>query len=576
MDFCIIHVPMYIETVPNRGSKPAILLREGKRQGKRVTKRTLANLTHWPEEKIEALRCVLRGDSLNQQGFTIERSLPHGHVQIVLGMIRKLEVDSLLASKPCRERNLVVAMIAQRLLNPCSKLATTRLWHTTTLASELGVADADENELYAAMSWLVSRQKRIENKLAKRHLSAGARVLFDISSSSYHGRSCPLAAYGYNRDGDKLPSIVYGLLTNSDGTPIAVDVYPGNTTDSKAVPDQVEKLRKRFKLERVVLVGDRGMLTQVQIRALSSYNNLGWISALRSSSIRKLIKQEAVQPDLLVQENIAEITSNDYPGERLIVCYNSLLAEDRRRTREELIQATEQALQKIAAEVKRRTKTPLSADEIGVKAGKVLNRYKMSKHFIFEISNNNFTFKRDTEKIKQEQQLDGIYIVRTNEKARSLSTDNAVRAYKSLAQVEQAFRCLKSVDIRIRPIHHRTEDHVRAHIFICVLAYYIEWYMRRALAPVLYEDEALAENRWTRHPVDKAKSSDAAVVKKQTKTTADGWHIHSFNTLLAEMSTLCQNTCRPSHVKTDIRFNQFTEPTPYQMHIFNLLGLKKP
>ena len=567
---------MYIETVPNRGSKPTILLREGKRQGKRVTKRTLANLTHWPKEKIEALRCVLRGDAINQQGFTIERSLPHGHVHIVLGMIRKLEVDSLPASKPCRERNLVVAMIAQRLLNPCSKLATTRLWHTTTLASELDVADADENELYAAMSWLGSRQKRIENKLAKRHLSAGARVLFDISSSSYYGRSCPLAAYGYNRDGDKLPGIVYGLLTNSEGTPIAVDVYPGNTSDSKAVPDQVEKLRKRFKLERVVLVGDRGMLTQVQIKALRSYKNLGWISALRSSSIRKLIKQEAVQPDLLAQENIAEIKSNDYPGERLIVCYNSLLAKDRRRTREELLQATEQALQKISAEVKRRTKTPLSADEIGIKAGKVLNRYKMGKHFILEISDNNFSFRRNAEKIKQEQQLDGIYIVRTNEKTGSLSADNAVRAYKSLAQVEQAFRCLKSVDIRIRPIHHRTEDHVRAHIFICVLAYYIEWYMRRALASVLYEDEELTENRWTRHPVDKAKSSDAAILKKQARTTADGWQIHSFNTLLAEMGTLCQNTCRAGQVKNDIRFNQFTEPTTYQMHIFDLLGLKKP
>lgn len=573
-DILLYTVPMYIETVPNRGSKPTILLREGKRHGKRIVKRTLANLTQWPQEQVENLRHVLRGDAVGQNSIAIERSIPHGHVQVVLGMIHKLGVDTLLASKPCRERELVVAMIAQRLLAPCSKLATTRAWHATTLASELGVADANENELYAAMDWLLTRQKRIEKKLAKRHLTEGARVLFDVSSSSYHGHKCPLAAYGHNRDGEKLPSIVYGLLADSEGRPVAVDVYPGNTADPKTVPDQVEKLRERFGLERVVLVGDRGMLTQTQINTLRTYPKLGWISALRSSSIRKLVEQGAVQLSLFDKQNLAEIQSDEYPGERLAVCYNPLLAEDRRRTREELLQATEQALGRIAADVKRRTKTPLSADEIGVKVGKVINRRKMGKHFILAIDDSRLEFARDTEKIEREQQLDGIYIVRTSEAESELSTEDTVRTYKSLGQVEQAFRCLKTIDLRIRPIRHRTEDHVRAHVFLCVLAYYVEWHIRKALVSALYEDEELAHQRWTRHPVDKAQPSETALEKKRTKTTADGWQVHSFATVLAEMGTRCRNACRSGEGKNAIRFGQITEPTPYQQHIFKLLGLK--
>ena len=342
---------MYIDVVPNRKSKPAVLLREGWREGKKTVKRTIANLSHWPDEDVEAFRWLLKGKKLLPQDevFSIERSRPHGHVQAVLGVMRKLDVDALLASRACRERDLVMAMIAQRLLDPCSKLATTRQWHATTLAQELAVEDADANELYAAMDWLLERQNRIETKLAKRHLENGAVVLFDVSSSSYHGRTCPLAQRGYNRDGEKLRSIVYGLLADGMGRPVAIDVYPGNTGDPSTVPDQVEKLRMRFGLERVVLVGDRGMLTQAQIDALREHPGLGWISALRFSAIRNLAEDGAFQLPLFDTQNLAEITSEDYPGERLMVCFNPLLAEDRKRTREELLAATEARLAKIAA-----------------------------------------------------------------------------------------------------------------------------------------------------------------------------------------------------------------------------------
>jgi len=366
----VLHiVPMYIETVSNHGSRPTILLREGKRNGKRIEKRTLANLTHWPKAKVEALRQVLR-DGVAAPTVIIERSVPQGHVRAVLGFLRKLGVDSLLGSRPCRERDLVLAMLVQRLLHPCSKLATTRLWHATTLAVDLGVEDADVNDLYSALDWLLARQQRIERKLAKRHLEEGAAVLYDVSSSSYHGRECVLACFGYNRDGEKLPAIVYGLMADREGRPVAVEVYPGNTSDPQTVPDQVEKLRDRFGMARIVLVGDRGMLTQTQLDALRAYPDLGWISALRFTAIRDLAEAGAFQLPLFDSVNLCEITSEDFPGERLVVCYNPLLAEDRKRTREELLQVTETQLAKIAAEVRRRTKTPLSADAIGVKVGK--------------------------------------------------------------------------------------------------------------------------------------------------------------------------------------------------------------
>jgi len=565
---------MYIETVPNRGSKPAILLREGKREGKRIVKRTLANLTHWPEVQVEALRRVLRGGAVSLDKLVIERSLPHGHVQAALGVMGKLGMDKLLASRPCRERDLVMAMIAQRLVDPCSKLATTRQWHATTLAQELNVADADANALYGAMDWLVKRQPHIERKLAKRHLEEGAEVLFDVSSSSYHGRTCLLAVRGYNRDGEKLPSIVYGLLTDGAGRPVAVDVYPGNTGDPSTVPDQVEKLRGRFGLERVVLVGDRGMLTQTQIDALRAYPGLGWISALRFPAIRDLAEGGAFQLSLFDHQNLAEITSDAYPGERLVVCHNPLLAEDRKRTREELLLATEARLAKIAADVARRTKTPLNAHEIGVKVGKVINRYKVGKHFLLTIEDSLLRFERNEQSICREANLDGIYIIRTSEGADALSAEDTVRTYKSLGQVEQAFRCMKSDDLQVRPIRHRSEAHVRAHVFLCMLAYYAEWHMRKALSPVLFQDDELDETRWSRDAVAKAQPSESARAKKRSRQTTDGWPVHSLSTLLTDLATRCKNTCRAGDDKTAVRFDQLTEPTPFQQHVFRLLGLE--
>ena len=569
-------VPMYIDTVPNRKSKPTILLREGWREGKKTRQRTIANISHWPDEDVEALRLLLKGTRLlpKDEAFSIERSTPHGHVQAVLGVMRALGVDGLLASRPCRERDLVMAMIAQRILNPCSKLATTRMWHATTLATSLGVENADANDLYAAMDWLNKRQGRIEKKLAKRHLKEGAVVLFDVSSSTYHGRKCPLAQRGYNRDGEKLRSIVYGLLADGKGRPVAIDVYPGNTGDPSTVPDQVEKLRGRFELKRVVLVGDRGMLTQAQIVALREHPELGWISALRFSAIRDLAEDGTLQLPLVDTQNLAEISSEDYPGERLMVCFNPLLAEDRKRTRGELLAVTETRLEKIAAQAARRTNKPMTADEIGVKVGKIINRCKMGKHFELTIEDSLLRFNRNEESIAREARVDGIYIVRTSESADALSAGDTVRTYKSLGQVEQAFRCLKGVDLRVRPIRHSDEAHVRAHIFLCMLAYYVEWHMRKALSPVLFQDDELDTARWARDPVAKAESSERARAKKRTKKTDDGWPVHSLRTLLAELGTRCQNTCRAGVDKGAIRFEQLTEVTPFQQHVFELLKVK--
>lgn len=565
---------MFIDKVPNRGSRPTILLREAWREGKKTFKKTLANLTHWPPEKVEALDCFLRGKTVpaSADSLTIERTLPHGHVEAVLGTMRKLGIAALLSSRPSRERKLVMAMIAQRVLEPCSKLAATRLWHTTTLAGELGVDDAEPNELYDALDWLLARKEAIEQKLAKRHLDEGSQVLYDVSSSSYTGRTCPLAQYGYNRDGVHIPSIVYGVVTASDGCPVAADVYPGNTADPTTVPDQVEKIRQTFGLSRVTLVGDRGMLTQARIDALREYPGLGWISALRSSDIRKLVESECLQLSLFDRQNLAEITGDDYPGERLVACYNPLLAEDRKRTRKELLTATEQELTRIAAEVARRTKTPLSEAEIGIKVGRCLGKYKMAKHFRITIEDGHMTFARNTPSIEREALLDGLYVIRTSES--DLSAPDAVRAYKSLEQVEQAFRCLKGIDLRIRPIHHRTEDHVTAHVFLCFLAYYVEWHMRKALGSLLFADDELDHTRWTRDPVAPAHPSVSAQMKKQTRRTPDGLPVHSFHTLLRNLGTRSKNICRLGTGKTMIEFEKITELSPFQNKAFTLLGLK--
>jgi transposase len=567
---------MYIESIPNRNSPPAILLREAWREGKRIRKRTLANLSQWPLEKVDALRRLLRDEPMvvAQEAFVIEESRAHGHVEAILGTIKKLGLEEVIASRRSRERDLVVAMIAERLLHPCSKLATTRLWHTTTLAEEVGVADADEDDLYEALDWLLARQDRIEKKLAARHLSEGSFVFYDVTSSYYEGRCCPLARYGHDRDGKTgRPIIVYGLMTDGEGRPVAVEAYPGDTGDPRTVADQAEKLRGRFGLRRLVLVRDRGMLTQTQIERLKGYPGLGWISALRADGIRKLVKGGWIQMSLFDQKDLAEIRCPEYPLERLVVCFNPLLAQERGRKRRELLEATEKELKSIGREVARRTQTPLKKEEIGKKVGKVIYRYKMGKHFRVTIGEGSFSYERNEEKIRQEEVLDGIYVVRTSESTEDLSGEDAVRSYKNLSQVERAFRSLKGIDLLIRPIWHHTEDHVRAHLLLCMLAYYVEWHMRKALAPLLFDDEELAKDRKKRDPVKPAKPSISAKQKKGQKLTVEGFVVHSFDTLLEELGTRCRNRCRIRSESKGPAFYQLTERSPLQKRAFQLLGV---
>lgn len=567
---------MYIETVPNRNSPPAILLRQGWREGKKTLKRTLANLSHWPAQKIETLRRLLRDETLvsPQDLFTTRQTLPHGHVEAVLGSIRKLGLDSIISAKRCPERDLVLAMIVERLIHPCSKLATTRAWHTTTLAEELGVQEASEDDLYQAMDWLLQRKERIEKKLAERHLAEGDLVLYDVTSSSYEGRTCPLAQLGHNRDGEKgMPIIVYGVMTDAEGRPIAVEVYAGNTGDPTTVPDQIEKLRQKFGLSRVVLVGDRGMLTEPQIDKLKQHPELGWITALKSVAIRALVEQGALQLSLLDEKNLVEIASPDYPGERLMACYNPLLEEERGRKRRGLLEATEKDLAKIAKEVARRRKKPLKGTEIALKVGKVLGRYKVGKHFDCKIGEGSLQWTRRQDSIQQEAQVDGIYVLRTSESRQRLSAEDTVRGYKSLSEVERVFRCLKGIDLLVRPIRHRTEERVPAHIFICVLAYYVEWHLRRAWAPLLFEDEERAEERKRRDPILPAKPSKSAQQKKSSRQTAEGLPVQSFQTLMAELASRARVTYGLKAEASSTTFQQVPEPTPLQARAYQLLDL---
>jgi transposase len=552
------------------------LLRRSYRDGPAVKHETLANLSHLPEGIVDLIRRSLQGETFAaaNDSFQVACSKPHGHVQAVLGTIRKLGLDGLIATKPSRERDLVVGMIAERLLFPCSKLATTRHWLSTTLAEELGVTDATAEELYAAMDWLLERQKAIEKRLAKQHLGEQSLVLYDVSSSFYHGHTCPLAKYGHDRDGKKsLPIIVYGLLTDGQGRPVAVDVYAGNTADPTTVPDQVDKLRQRFQLQRVVLVGDRGMLTQTQLNHLKEHPGLGWISALRSDAIRKLIDSGPLQRSLFDSVNLAEITAPEYPDERLVACYNPLLAEKRRHKRSALLAKTEEKLKALARAVARRTRKPLSQTEIALKAGRLINRWKMAKHFQLTIADGVFRWTRRQAAITKEEQLDGIYVVRTSEPKERLSAPDSVRSYKALAQVERAFRSLKSVDLMVRPIYHRVEPRVRAHIFLCMLAYYVEWHLRQAWAPLLFADEELAADREQRDPVKPAEPSAAAKAKKKSRENADHVKVHSLRTLLAELGTRCRNTCTITSEGTPNSFTQLTDASPIQTQALQLLGL---
>jgi len=571
---CDTYVPMYIEYVPNRKSKPTILLREGRRVGKKILKKTLLNITHWDPTHIEGLRRVLKGEILLSPDdlFSIKSSRPHGHVEAVLGTMKRLGLPQLISSRPSPQRDLIVAMIAQRILSPGSKLAATRLWHNTTLAEELKVGDADVDELYEALDWLLARKNRIEKKLARKHLKTGDSVFYDISSSYYEGATCPLATFGYSRDKKKgLPIIVYGLLTDGQGCPVSIQVYPGNTPDSTTVPDQAAKLQSQFGLSRVVLVGDRGMLTQTQIDNLTEYPGIGWVSALRHHEIKKLVAGGDLQMSLFDERNLAEIHSGRFPNERLIACYNPLNADKRAYKRKTLLDATELALEKVANEVGRRTKTPLLKDEIGLKVGKILYRYNMGKHFKLTIKDNHLSWVRNQEAIQKEADLDGIYVIRTGEPETELSAEDTVRTYKRLTRVERAFRLIKTTDLKIRPIFHRAPNRVKAHFFLCMLAYYLDWHMRRALSPLLFAEEDLEKAIQERDPVEKAIPTETCQTKKDKRKTKNGLPIHSFQTLLADLGTRCRVTCSIKMGRAKGTVNKYPKLTEFHKKCFELL-----
>jgi transposase len=493
-------------------------------------------------------------------------------VEAVLAMIHKLGLEELIAAKPSPQRDLVIAMVAERLLFPSSKLAHTRHWHSTTLAEEMDVAHATEDHLYEAMDWLLQRQGAIEKKLAKRHLGEGALVLYDVTSSYYEGKTCPLARYGHDRDGKTgCPIIVYGVLTDADGRPVAVQVYPGNTADPKTVPDQVETLTKRFGLSRVVLVGDRGMLTQTQIDVLKEHPGLGWISALRSGAIRRLLAEGHLIKKDLETKRLAEISSPDFPGERLVACYNAQLAEQRRYKRQELLAATQADLEALATSVARQTGPPEKAADIGVRAGKIINHYKVAKHFTLMISDGFLGWARKHDAIHKEELLDGIYVIRTNEPIKRLTAPDGVRSYKRLALVEQCFRCFKGIDLLVRPIHHRIAERVRSHILLCLLAFYVEWHMRQAWEPLLFEDEELDWDR--RDPVAPAQASATARQKKKTHMTPDGLPVQSFRTLMAHLATRARNTCVVTGDPQQMTFSQVTEADALQAEALRLIKM---
>ena len=565
---------MYVATVPNRNSRPAYLLRESYREGGKVKTRTVGNISHLPDEQIELIRRVLRGEKLvpSSESYRTERTVPTGHVKAVLGMMKKLQIAELLSSKPCRERSLVLGMIAERVLHPTSKLGTLRLWKTTTLAEDLGVEDATVDELYGAFAWLLRRKRRVEQTLAMRHLEVGGLALYDLSNSRYEGRCCEPWAMGKDKDGRRGSLLIaYGLLTAKDGCPVGIDVYPGNTEDSTTVGDQVLKMRAQFGLDRVVMVGDRGTLTNARIEELRAGEGMGWIAALRHASIRALIADGVLQMSLFDRQGLAEIVSPDYPGERLIACYNPLRAEEQRLEREELLQATEEGLSRIAREVARRTEHPMSAAQIGLKVGRILNQYRMGKHFDLEIGEGRLTYRRNEARIRAEASLDGIYVIRTSEPRERMSAEETVRAYKALSEVEAAFRCLKGLDLRVEPIFHRLNDRVRAHFLLCMLAYYVEWHLRRAWAPLLFQDEDLGTDRWTRDPVKTATPSKSAKRKKSRKKGEDGLELHSFETLLAALASQARVTHRLGD--SAVTFATEPPPDPLQARAFALIGL---
>jgi Transposase DDE domain len=570
---------MYVARIPNRGSPPAILLRESYREGGKVRNRTLANLSHWPEHRVDALARTLKGLSPKldlSDAFEITRSLPHGHVAAVLGTARRLGLDDLLDSAPSRHRDLVMAMLVAQVIAPSSKLATARGLRTETATSSLGqvlgVSACDEDDLYAAMDWALARKDAIENALAARHLVNGTLVLYDVSSAAFEGRTCPLGTIGHARDGVKgRLQIVYGLLCSPAGIPIAIEVFEGNTADPKTLAAQIAKLKTRFGLARVCLVGDRGMLTNARIRDEVRPAQLDWISALRAPQIKALVEHGARQLSLFDTQDLVEIDSPDFPGERLVCCHNPVLAAERARKRGELLAATEKELAPIAAAARRQKRPLRGKDTIALRAGKVINHYKMAKHFTLQITDDSFTFTPNTEAIAAEAALDGIYVLRTSLPADSLLTDDVVLRYKGLEDVERFFRTLNS-ELDVRPIRHRLADRVRAHMFLRMLSYYISWHMKAALAPILFVDNdkpAAAAKRAT--PVAPAQRSADALAKAARKRTTEDTPVHSFTTVLADLATICANQIQPADDMP--AFTMTTTPTPLQRRAFELLDL---
>ena len=572
---------MYIESVPNRNSPPAILLRESYREDGKVRKRTLCNLSDWPKAHIEGLRGVLKGGTViptEREAFTITRSLPHGHVGAALGTAHRIGLDRILGPDGNRCRDLVLAMIAGRILDPASKLAAARALSpataTSSLGTVLGLGEVDEDELYAALDWLLERQPAIETALARRHLKNGTLVLYDVSSSYMEGRCCPIAQRGYSRDGRRgTLQIVYGLLCAPDGCPVAIQVFEGNTGDPMTLATQVEKLKQRFALDHVVLVGDRGMITQARLTEDIKAAGLDWITALRAPAIQELVKGGALQLSLFDQRDMAAITSPDFPDERLIVCRNPDLAAQRTRKRQELLAATERDLARIQAAVGRQRKPLRGAAQIALAVGAVIEQHKMRKHFELAITDHSFVFARKTAEIAAEAATDGIYIVRTGLSVDVLDDAATVRSYKSLSQVERAFRCIKTVDLHLRPIYHWLADRVRAHVFLCMLAYYLEWHMRQELAPMLFDDTN-KEAAWAARAsvVAPAQRSEAAIRKQTTGVTPDGLPVHSFRTLLADLATLTRNTIVTA-IAPALPLIVLARPTPVQRRAYELLQL---
>ena len=557
------------------------LLRHTYREDGKVKHVTVANLSDLPDDLIELIRRRLAGDPLpvGEDNFQIVRSLPHGHVAAVLGTLKKIGLDRLISSKPCREAELVVAMIVLRIISPGSKLANLTSLHPETaehsLAGELRLEDIETAELYEALDWLLQRQSRIENKLAKKHLAEGILVLYDVSSSYYTGRQSELIRMGYSRDGKPgEPQIVYGLLCAPDGCPVAIEVFSGNTGDPTTFTAQVNKIRKRFGIQRVALVGDRGMITSKRIKEdLREVEGLDWITALRADSIKKLVDQQAIQLSLFDERDLAEVTSSDYPGERLVVCRNPLLADERVRKREELLKAAEKKLDAVVAAVSREKRPLRGKDKIGLRVGRDLRNTKMQKHFELTIKDDAFSYRRLDEHIAAEAALDGLYVVRTSLPVETLSAEQTVAAYKDLSQVEWAFRSMKSVDLKVRPIYHWKDDRIRAHVFLCMLAYYLEWHMRGKLAELLFDDHhrELAE-KTRKSIVSPAPRSEAARRKERQRRTPDGFPVQSFQCLLKDLATLCKNrVCWNS--SPDLQFDQMTVPTDLQRRVYELLDL---